>query len=266
MRLSALFIHPIKSCAGIAVARAEVTRRGLRHDRRWMVVDGDGRFLTQRKHPRMALVQLALAGDGYVVTRAGLPSLSLPSLTSTGARVEIEVWKHRGPAVRHDEGSDWFTRALGQPAQLVCTPDEIVRPVTGDGARDGDEVSFADGFPLLIATTASLADLNTRSNFRTDVRRFRPNLVIDGAPPWAEDEWRALRVGALPVRVTTPCARCTIPGVDPDSAELTKEPLRTLATFRTRDHEVYFGVNAIPDGVCELRVGDAVAVVASEPA
>jgi uncharacterized protein YcbX len=260
MRLVALHLHPIKSCAGIAVARAEVTRRGLRHDRRWMVVDENGRFLTQRTLPEMALVRPSLHERGLRVTRDPLPPLDLPFTFSNGTSIAIEVWSHQGPAVRHDEGSAWFSRALGRSAQLVCMPDEIVRPVRWEQAEPGDEVSFADGFPLLVANASSLEDLNQRSNFRTDVRRFRPNLVVDGAPPWAEDCWRALRVGAVSLRVATPCARCVIPGIDPDTAESTPEPLRSLATFRKREHEVYFGVNAIPDGVGEIEVGDAVTV------
>jgi uncharacterized protein YcbX len=261
MRLAALYLYPIKSCAGIAVARSEVARRGLLHDRRWMVVDENGRFLTQRTLPRMALLRTVLHEHGLRVECDALPPLALPFLCSDGSRIDIEVWSHRGPAVRHDEGSAWFSRALARPAQLVCMPDEIVRPVRSPRARPDDQVSFADGFPLLIASSSSLADLNVRSNFRTDVRRFRPNLVVEGAPPWAEDDWRALRVGALSLRLPTACARCTIPGVDPDTSETTKEPLRTLATFRRREQQIYFGINAIPDAPGLLQIGDPVTVL-----
>ena len=140
-------------------------------------------------------------------------------------------------------------------------PDRIVRPVQSDTAEPGDEVSFADGFPLLLVNEGSLAALNEGSNFRTDVRRFRPNLVVEGPPAWAEDDWRRLRAGAIRLRLPKPCARCSVPGIDPDSAEMTREPLRTLAKLRTRDHEVFFGVNVTPDDVGELRVGDAVEVL-----
>jgi uncharacterized protein YcbX len=261
MRVAALFVYPIKSCAGIAVPVADVTARGLRHDRRWMVVDEHGRFLTQRTLPRMQLVRTAIEGACLQVTREGMMPLTLPLLFSDGPQLEIEVWDHRGPAVRHDQGSDWFTRALGRPAQLVCMPDTIVRPVQSSTAQPGDVVSFADAFPILLVNAASLADLNERSEFRTDVRRFRPNLVVDGAPAWAEDDWRRLRAGGLELRLPKPCARCSIPGIDPDTAESTREPLRTLAKVRTRDHEVFFGVNVSPDGVGTLRVGEAIEVV-----
>jgi uncharacterized protein YcbX len=263
MRVEALFVHPIKSCSGIAVERAQVTPRGLANDRRWMVVDEAGRFLTQRVLPRMALVRLSLHEQGLRVGFDESESLPLPFLFSNGRSVEIEVWKHRGVAVRHEAGSDWFTRVLARPVQLVCMPDGLVRPVESRGARAGDQVSFADAYPLLVTNSASLEDLNLRSNFRSDVRRFRPNVVVSGAPAWVEDDWRLLRVGSVPLRLATACARCSIPGLDPDSGVATQEPLRTLATFRKRDHEIYFGVNAIPDGVGELRVGDSVDVIDS---
>lgn len=259
MKIGALYIYPIKSCGGIAVDRARVTLRGLERDRRWMVTDARGRFVSQRELPEMARVELALGARGFVATRDGA-TLELPFVLADGPRVDVEVWDDRVAAVRHDGGSTWFTHALGREVQLVCMPDDVERAVDPDYARGGDIVSFADGFPLLVTNRASHDDLNTRSTFRTDVRRFRPNLVVDGAAPWAEDEWRALRVGGLTLRTPKPCARCTIPSVDPDTAAITKEPLRTLATLRTRDHRVLFGVNAIPDGEGEIAVGDAVDV------
>ncbi|HEY2744733.1 MAG TPA: MOSC domain-containing protein, partial [Polyangia bacterium] len=162
-------------------------------------------------------------------------------------------------AVRHEAGSGWFARALGAGTQLVCMPDDARRAVDPEYARDGDVVSFADGFPLLIANRASIVALGSASG-AVDMRRFRPNLVVTGADAWAEDAWRAIAIGdgALTLRTPKPCARCSIPGVDPDSAAITKEPLRTLARLRTRDHKTWFGINAIPDGNGVVRVGDPV--------
>lgn len=260
MRLTALYVHPIKSCAGIALARARVTRRGLEHDRRWMVTDERGRFLSQRVLPAMQRVRLRIDGESLVATLEGLPPLSLPHLFDDGAAVECEVWEQRCAGVRHEAGSAWFTRALARPAQLVCMPDRSERPVADGFGAPGDLVSFADGFPLLVVNQASLDALDAAATVRSDVRRFRPNLVIGGAAPWAEDDWRALTVGALALRTPKPCARCAIPGIDPDSLEITPEPLRTLAALRKRGNQVYFGVNAIADGVGELAVGDLVAL------
>ena len=259
LRLAALFVHPVKSCAGIAVARARVMPDGLEHDRRWMLVDGAGKMVSQRQYPEMALLRTSLE-DGIVVRRADLPSLMLPFTFEDGPRIDIAIWKHRGPAVRHDAGSRWFSTALGHEVQLVCLPPSIVRPLTPEYATRGETVSFADEFPFLVASASSIADVGARAEMPLDVRRFRPNLVIAGASPWAEDDWRVLRVGAITFRLLKPCARCTIPSVDPDSGTTGKEPLRTLATFRKRGKKVYFGINAVADNVGELAVGDVVTV------
>jgi uncharacterized protein len=264
VKLDAIYIYPIKSCAGISVEQARVTRRGLEHDRRWMVTDERGLFLTQRTLPAMQRVRLAVGDGELIATRDGLAPLRLPSLTDDGPRIEVEVWEQRVPAVRHAEGSEWLTRALGRAVQLVCMPDDVERPVKPPLAREGDVVSFADGYPLLVINRASLEDLCARAGLPPDARRFRPNLAVAGARAWAEDDWRSLRVGGVRLRLPKPCARCTIPGLDPDTTEATKEPLRTLATFRKRDHEVYFGVNAIAQDGDEgaiLRVGDEVEVI-----
>ena len=257
MRIERLFVHPVKSCAGIAVPEARVTARGLEHDRRWMVTDGEGTFLTQRELPEMALVRVAIHDERLVVARDGLPRLPLPFVHDDGERVVVTVWDDRVRAVAHEEGSAWFSRALGRDVRLVCMPDDVRRPVEAKHARAGDVVSFADAFPLLVVNQASLAALGDG----VDARRFRPNVVVGGAPAWAEDDWRALRAGELTLRTPKPCARCTIPGIDPDSAAITKEPLPTLARMRTRDHRLLFGINAIPDGEGTLRVGDPVAAV-----
>lgn len=254
MKIDALYVYPIKSCHGIAVDAANVNARGLEHDRRWMVTDPAGAFLTIRTLPEMTLVHVAIGERGLTVTRDGHAPLALPLLHADGARAGVEVWGDEVAAVRHDEGSAWFSRVLGRPVQLVCMPDDAERAVDPDYARAGDIVSFADGFPILVVNQASVDALATEG--AVDVRRFRPNVVVKGPPAWAEDDWRTLAAGALVLRTPKPCGRCAIPGVDPDSAATTKEPLRTLAKLRTRDHLAYFGVNAIPDGPGTLRVGD----------
>lgn len=267
MIVDALYVHPIKSCAGLRVARARVTPRGFAGDRRWMVTDADGKFLSQRTLPEMQAIAVAVGEGGLEVTAPGQPPLLLPLLYADGARVPFELWDDHGHAVRHDAGSAWFTRALGQPAQLLCMADDVVRPVDPDYARPGDVVSFADGFPLLVVNRASIDDVSARAGFATDVRRFRPSIVVAGAPAWAEDDWRALRIGGVTLRLPKPCARCTIPAIDPDTRAITKEPLRTLAEYRTRDHKVIVGMNAIADvdGRSDeelvIRVGDPVALV-----
>jgi uncharacterized protein YcbX len=226
-----------------------------------MVVDAHGKFVTQRTHPDLTLVRVAVTEGGLRVERDGAPPLLLPSLFSDGPRVPFEIWRDVGAAVAHAEGGAWFSSVLGTPVQLLCMADDVQRAVSHASARSGELVSFADGFPYLVVNEASLADLNLRSNLQTEVQRFRPNLLIAGAPPWAEDDWRELDIGGIRFRLVKPCARCTIPLVDPETGEVGKEPIRTLATFRTREQQVYFGINAIADGTGELRVGDRVELI-----
>jgi hypothetical protein len=160
-----------------------------------------------------------------------------------------------------DEAAEWLGRFLGTSCRLVCLPDDRVRAVDPEFARPGDQVGFADGFPFLVIARASLDDLNARLPEPLSMVRFRPNLVIGGATPYAEDGWRRIRVGALELRLVKPCSRCTVPTVDPATGERGPEPLRTLTGYRRRGNKVYFGQNAVHDGIGELAVGDPVEVL-----
>jgi hypothetical protein len=273
IRLSAIRLHPVKACRGFEVVRAQVERRGLRDDRRWMLVDASGRFVTQRERPELALVRTSLEGDQVVLThggREGIAPLRLPRRLASGPRVPISVWRHQGEALAFEAGRAWFAQAVGLDVLPVFLPDEIVRPVSPTHGRLGDEVSFADGFPLLLASSASLDELNERLGARgvpaITMERFRPNVVIEGAPAFAEDGIGALRIGAVRFRAPKACDRCSVTTIDPETGASGKEPLATLATFRQRDGAVWFGVNLIPElaeGACEIRVGDEVVL---EPA
>jgi uncharacterized protein YcbX len=265
LSVQALHIYPVKSCAAIDLQEAVVEKLGLRHDRRWMVVDEEGEFLTQRTEPRLALVRVGVAppDDAALLLDApGLGPLRVMALESGAASVRVRVWKDHVDAV--DCGPDaaaWFSQWLGRAARLVTIGDAFSRPVNPKHASPGDFVGFADGFPLLVVTTASLADLNGRLEQPVPMNRFRPNVVIDGADAWAEDAWKRIRIGDLTVRIAKPCGRCVITTTDQQTAARGVEPLRTLATFRKSGNDVMFGQNAIPDGEGVLRVGDAVTVL-----
>lgn len=278
MRLSAIRLHPVKACRGFEVARAHVERRGLRDDRRWMLVDASGRFVTQREHPELALVRTAIDGDEIVLThvgREGLAPQRLPRRLADGPRVSISVWRHQGEALAFEAGRAWFARAVGLELLPVFLPDELVRPVSPSHGRAGDEVSFADGFPLLLASASSLDELNARLAQRgvpsITMERFRPNVVVEGAPAFAEDGIGALRIGAVRFRAPKGCDRCSVTTVDPETGVAGKEPLATLATFRQRDGAVWFGVNLIPElaglseDAVEIAVGDAVVLEPAVP-
>lgn len=260
--VTALAIHPIKGCAPIAVARARVTRRGLGDDRRYMLVGQDGRFLSQRDAPELGVVRVRIDGSVLVVDDA----LSLPRDHVEGPRREVSVWSHTGEAVEHEAGSAWFSRRLDRPCALVFQPDAVERPVNPARGRPGDHVSFADGYPLLLCTTASLDALERRAGVPLAMARFRPNVVTTAPAPFAEDRWARLALGAVPFRNVKPCDRCSVTTIDPETRVAGKEPLRTLATFRARDGAVWFGSNLVPDGEGEIAVGDVVTVLAEQPA
>lgn len=256
--VSALFVYPVKGCRGIPLSRAHVEARGLRHDRRWAIVDAGGTTLTQRNHPRLALVDVAVEGDALVLSSAdaGAPALRLP-LAPDGRRRSVTVWSDTVEAIdAGDRAARWATELLGVTASIVHMPDDVRRQVKPAYSRPGDIVGFADAFPLLLASSASLADLNARMERPLPMNRFRPNVVVDGCTPWEEDGWTHVRIGDLPVRVPKPCDRCVVTTTDQRTGERGVEPLRTLATFRKRGNDVLFAVNAVPDAAGEIAVGD----------
>jgi len=262
LRLSEIWVYPVKSCGGIALDRAAIGPRGIRWDRHWMVVDPAGRFLTQRQLPVMATIATGLTADSLVLQAPGAAPLELPLLLATQP-VAVSVWNDTVTAAAVSAAADrWLSARLGTPCRLVRFPDSARRAVDPAYGQPGDETAFADGFPLLLIGQSSLDDLNRRLPSPVTMRRFRPNLVVSGAAPHAEDGWRRIRIGPVQLRVVKPCSRCAITTVDPDGGRRDGlEPLQTLGTYRRRDGKVYFGQNLIPDRPGELGVGDPVEVL-----
>ena len=271
--LSALHVYPVKGCRGLAPAAAVAGERGLEGDRRWMIVDADGCFVSQRTLPRLALVAPAPAPGVLRLHAPGRPALAVPLLAdgspaAVGSRPQVTVWDDTVAAVdAGDEAARWLSAFLGCPARLVHQPADVRRAVDPRYAAPGDIVGFADGYPWLLAAEASLADLNGRLARPLPMDRFRPNLVVSGSPPWAEDGWRRLRIGEAVFRVAKPCARCAVTPVDQATGEPDgPEPLRTLATFRQVDGKLRFGQNLLAEGAgvwrgVELRVGMPVEIL-----
>lgn len=263
LAVSRLFVYPVKSLGGMEVAAAEAGARGFEHDRRWMLVDGDGVFLSQRELPRMSLVRASIGGERLVLGAPGMEDLDLPLRPEPGWRaLRVSVWGDEVEAVSCGAGPDgWFASFLGVDCRLVYMPEEAERPVDPEYGKAGDRASFADGFPFLVLSEASLDDLNGRLEEPLPVDRFRPNIVVVGCAPYAEDGWGRVRIGGVSLRVVKPCARCAITTVDQASGVRGKEPLRTLNRYRKVGNEVLFGQNAIPDGPGLLRVGDRVEIL-----
>jgi uncharacterized protein len=264
--LSAIHIYPVKALGGIALSETDLTPRGLVNDRRFMVVDPAGGFMTQRECPRMATVWVDIVGDHIWLSAPDVGSFEIPVPPAPGAK--LSVWRGRLEASLVSDDADRFLSGyLEMPCRLVYMPDDCVRPVPPGHGRPGEIVSFADGFPLLLAAEASLADLNARikAKGRTEISlsRFRPNLIIRDSEAYAEDGWREIGIGDAVFRVASPCIRCQVTTIDQVTGEvLGPEPLETLATYRNTDAGVAFGQNLIPVKLGRIRVGDEVNVLA----
>jgi uncharacterized protein len=256
--ITALYVYPIKSCRGISVSEWPVAERGFVADRRWMIVDAAGKFVTQRDTPQLSQVSITLEGNQMRLTAPKLQELVLPRSFDCGAERSVQIWDDTTEATEHPTGSAWFSSYLGSPHELVYMPDRHQRAVNPARAQPGDIVAFADAYPFMLISEASLADLNSRLEAPISMARFRPNIVISGTEPYAEDAYARLRIGEIAFRGPKRCDRCVMTTIDPDTGLRGKEPLRTLAKYRLEDRKIWFGMNLIHDNQGSLRVGDAV--------
>lgn len=264
MHLSEINIYPVKSLGGISVEESAVEERGLRGDRRLMLVDEANKFISQREIPAMSLIKTSMNGKGLVANYKG-ESLTIPAMPDLEITARVKVWSSSVNAwVYDDETNAWFSDVLGINCRLVLMPEETKRKVNPFYAvrKNEDTVSFADGYPFLLIGQASLDDLNSRLAEPLPMNRFRPNFVVAEAEPFAEDNWKRIRIGETVFHVVKPCARCVITTVDQTTGEKGKEPLKTLATFRNKGGNLMFGQNLIAEKAGgTLRVGDKVEVL-----
>jgi uncharacterized protein YcbX len=262
--LASLYVYPVKACRGLRIAQGEVDRFGLHLDRAFMVVDaGTGRFLTQREEPRLARVVPALGEGALSLAAAGAGSVEVPLAEREGPRRRIQVWRHVGEGVdQGDAAAGWLSALIGRALRLVRMPPDHARRVNPERAPFEAHTSFTDGYPFLLISQASLDGLNARLAEPVPMERFRPNLVVAGTEPHAEDGWRRIRIGALELVLVKPCDRCAVTTVDPESGvRRGPEPLRTLATYRQRDNAVFFGQNAVHLAPGQLSTGAPVEIV-----
>ncbi|MCP9959966.1 MOSC domain-containing protein [Streptomyces sudanensis] len=270
--LSSLHVHPVKALGGFAPAQAAVEPWGLAGDRRWMIADRDGRAVTQRQRAELApLSAEPLPGGGVRLSAPGRAPLDVPVPDPAGGTVAVEVFGTKIDAVPAGPEPDaWFGDHLGADVRLVHMDDPARRrPIAPAYARAGETVSFADGFPLLVTTTASLDALNAlvaegdhADEGPLPMERFRPNLVVGGTAAWEEDRWARIAVGDVVFRVAKPCGRCVVTTTDQRTGVRGREPLRTLARHRRIDGKAVFGQNLVPESTGTLRVGDPVRVLA----
>jgi hypothetical protein len=259
--LEQMFLYPVKSLAGIAVTQWQVNEKGLHYDRKWMLIDEEGQFLSQRRVPHMALIKTAITETELILSAPNRANLVLPLNPTGGEVIPSQIWEDNCQAHSVSTAADeWLSKFLKIKCRLVYQPDDLIRSVDPEYAQPSDKVGFADGFPFLIVSSASLTSLNKAMNLNLSMRRFRPNLVIAGCDSYAEDSWREIRVGEIDFRLPKPCSRCSIPAIHPQTTQTSKEPLATLSRLRKWENKIYFGQNALHDNCGTLTVGDVVTV------
>ncbi|MEY3564331.1 MAG: hypothetical protein RJA23_501 [Bacteroidota bacterium] len=256
-----LYLYPIKSLGGISVPEAFVEERGFRYDRRWMLVDKKGDFVTQRQHPQLALLQVSLSKTQLEVVSKGDPSqrIAFDLGLVSDQELQVSIWGDQVLArVVSAEVSRWFSDFLQMELDLVVMPESSQRKMDPRYAVQGESVSFADGMPYVIIGQASLDELNGRLADPVGMDRFRPNLVFSGGEAYAEDQFKQLQIGEVEFQVVKTCARCVMITVDQEKGTKGKEPLATLATYRSQGSKVYFGQNAVALAPGMVRVGDLI--------
>jgi|SRR5688572_1958839 len=268
LTIAALHIYPVKGLKGIDLKTARCTDRGLEHDRRWMVVDAGGEFLSQREFPLMATVWTDIADGALTLSAPDMSAVDVPLDPRPSGTIRVRVWNSMCDAVPVSAYADaWLSEYLGQPCRLVYMPDSTRRLSNPAHAGGGKLVGFADGYAYLATTHASLDDLNARLAARgaspVPMNRFRPNLVVSGGEAFSEDRWKEIRVGTAVLRAAKPCGRCQVTTTDQATGEVTgPEPLATLGTFRHSDqYGEMFGMNLVTVTPGEVRVGDGVELV-----
>lgn len=264
-KLSEIYIYPVKSLGGISVSSAEVTDRGLKHDRRWMLVDKDNKFFTQRLVKTMALLQTEIGESALMIFNKIKPSerIEIPFTPQSDEPTKAVVWDDTVDVIPHKkEINDWFSEQLKIDCKLVYMPDKTERKVDTNYAKNNEVTSFADGYPFLIIGQESLNLLNSKLEIPLPMNRFRPNFVFTGGKPHDEDTWKEFKINEIIFKPVKPCARCVITTVNQDTAEQGVEPLKTLSTYRRADNnKVLFGMNLLHEGRGIVGVGESLEVL-----
>ena len=269
MKLSEIIIYPIKSLGGISLNESIVEEKGLQLDRRWMLVDENGEFLTQREFPKMATLKVLLESESLKIFNR-TESFSVPFQPTSSDKIKVRIWQSKCDAVLYDEAvNSWFSSILKMNCRLVLMPEDTKRKVSPMYAvrKFQDVVSFADGYPVLLIGENSLNDLNEKLENPIPMNRFRPNLVVKNSEPFAEDTWKKIRIGEAIFHLVKPCARCVMTTINQDTGVSDgKDPLKTLAKFRLRKsvsgQKILFGQNLIAENFgAKINLGDNVEII-----
>lgn len=266
--LSGLYIYPIKSLGGISIKNAEIEKRGLQYDRRWMLIDEAGTFITQRKYHNLALLQVTIANEQLVITHKSDPArtISFPIGEQTGEKINVTIWDDQCAGIEVSTAtSNWFSDFLEMKVKLVEMPEHEDRKVDSRYAIEEEIVSFADGYPCLLIGQSSLDGLNEKLDQKIMMDRFRPNFVFTGGKPHHEDAIYTFDLAGVHFTAVKPCARCVLITVDQQTGTKSAEPLKTLAAYRTRNKKIMFGQNLIHSGFGRISIGDELVVTSWKP-
>jgi uncharacterized protein len=262
--VSDIYIYPIKSLGGFRVAEAVVTEKGFQYDRRWMLVDEDAKFMTQRESAAMALLQTAITPDGIYVYHKRHPgkNITIPFLSSPASIKEVKIWDDKCVAWCYDDSviNSWFSEMLETECELVYMPDDAKRLVDTDYAKNNEITSFSDGYPFLIIGQSSLDELNSKLEEPLPIDRFRPNIVFTSGEPHEEDSWKHITINAIDFFGVKTCGRCVVTTIDQQTAVAGKEPLKTLAGYRSVNNKIKFGMNLLHKGEGKVQVGKEIIV------
>lgn len=255
VQIASLWIYPVKGMSGIAVDESMVLHKGLQFDRRWMLIDEQNQFLSQRNYPALALCKIKLHEKHFTISYKN-ETIDVP-LAYNGNTLTATVWNDQVSVLELPGGinntiSQWF----GKKLKLVHFTESAIRNIDANYTAGHGTTSLSDGFPILLANSASLDILNEQLDNPVAMNRFRPNIIVKGLKSFEEDGLREFKIGSLALKAVKPCARCTVTTIDQETAIAGVEPLRTLATFRKQDHKVLFGMNVIPLNTGLIRVGE----------
>ena len=261
--ISSINIFPVKSLSGISLFKSKVEERGFQYDRRWMIVDSDNLFMTQRKFPQMVFIDVKIE-DGKLIFQHRINKanrLELPLAEFPQKKVSVKVWEDTCEAVEYGKAiNDWFTGMLEYKCKLVYMPDRTERKTSTQYFSETKNVSFADGYPFLIIGEESLNFLNSKLIEPITMNQFRPNIVFSGGKEHDEDAWENIKIGHLNFSVGKPCARCVVTTINPRNSKKGKEPLATLSKYRNVDNKILFGQNAISHDYGIIKIGDKITV------
>jgi len=263
-KLTQIYIYPVKSLPGISLNESFVEERGLKYDRRWMLVDPENMFITQRLFPQMIFIDVKIQNEQLVFSHRtkSIESLKISITDYPQKKVNVEVWDDTCNAIEYGkEVNDWFTQAINSSCKLVYMPNATVRKTSTKYFKESKNYSFADGYPFLIIGEESLNYLNSKLDKSVDMEQFRPNLVFSGGSEHDEDNWKNIQIGDLDFSVVKPCARCVITTIDPENGKKNKEPLATLSTYRNFKNKIMFGQNVVGHSEGNIKRNDKITLM-----